>query len=432
MKAKERLKRARVQLQKSNPFFGYLVLHLKLKGKDSKIGKVLDGIDGTCGVDKNSNLYFSEKFIDKLSEKEVKGVLAHETLHLALEVFFRQGNRDKKLFNIAQDIVINDMLVNQHFSLPDCVLIPDRRHKIELPIGNKKIIIDKINHRSSEEIYEILDKKIDKKELPFGTPVGGGEEGKQGEEGSRSIGENPLGFDEHIYEDGEGEGNKEKRKGMGDKAKQEKWKKILSKALNHAKNRGNVPAGIEEKVEEILEPKIDWREVLYRNITSRIPTDFTYQMPSKKSRSIGVYLPDTKCEGLDVIVSVDTSGSISNRELGQFLGEMVNIAETFNGVNMTIVEHDADIQEVYEVRNGNKGKIMDIDIKGRGGTNHFCVFDWLEENKYRNKSKVLVCFTDGYTSVPDKEPRGLETIWVLTNDDVGMERLNFGRIIRTT
>ena len=86
----------------SQPFFGHLVQHLNLI-ETEKIP--------TAGVDERNNLYYNPDFINDLTDEEGKGVMAHEVMHLALECFDRLGERDKNRWNIAQDIIINHILV---------------------------------------------------------------------------------------------------------------------------------------------------------------------------------------------------------------------------------------------------------------------------------------------------------------------------------
>ena len=73
MKVEDKIIRAKVHLQAQNPFFAYLVMNLKIK-EDKTISSM--------AVDNTGNLYYNSKWVDKLSDNEIKGVLSHEVLHL--------------------------------------------------------------------------------------------------------------------------------------------------------------------------------------------------------------------------------------------------------------------------------------------------------------------------------------------------------------
>src|SRR6056297_255438 len=112
MKAEEKIKKAKIQLQRRNPFFAYLSLYIKPQ-KSNDLPE-----SAGAGVDLKGNLIYKEKFIDELSYKQVMGLIAHEILHLALQHLQRQNSRDKELFNIATDICVNSIIQQEKLELP--------------------------------------------------------------------------------------------------------------------------------------------------------------------------------------------------------------------------------------------------------------------------------------------------------------------------
>jgi len=375
MNAEERLRKARIQLNYTNPFFAYLTLHLKFK----KLNTI-----PSCAVDRDGNFYYNENFIEKLQDEEIKGVLCHEVLHLALEHFIRQTQRDKNIWNIATDIVVNNLLLLNDFFLPDGVLKPENN---EITIAFKKIknIDKKCAEEIYDEIYTPLKKRIDEmKKL------------------TKKL------LDKHIFA---GKGKNLRRGDRKGKNGKKNWKKILVEASTMAKQRGKLPVGVERLIDNLLNPKLNWKSLLHKYITSEIPFDYTWKRPHRKSVVIGIYQPSVKRELLNVTVAIDTSGSISEKELKSFLSEVISLAKSFSQIKMKFVTHDAEIQDVYEFTNGNIKKIMNIKIHGGGGTSHKPVFELAE----KEKTKLLICFTDAYSDIEEIQSN-IKTIFVVSSD----------------
>lgn len=401
-----------MDLQKSNPFFSYITMHLDLK--EVKDDKQIP----TMGVDMYGNLYFNPDFVNKLNQSEITGVICHETLHVVFEHLSRIGSRIPFLWNIATDIVINDIIITNNFALPKDIMIPSN-HKITLD----NITITDTDKKIADEVYNELYRKAKKIKCVCGHCKTDGE-AKEGE----SYG-TCKGFDKHIYSKKEGKGsgkgeNKEKDAENGVKEGKD-WQKVLTEAAEYARQRGNAPAGLDRWIKEILYPKMPWREILYKYITRELPYNYTYSMPSKKSIASGIYMPSVEKEGIEVIVSVDTSGSISEKELNDFMSEVVGIAKSFSGIRMTVLVCDADIQDVLEVTNGNIDTLLELKPKGGGGTSHVPVYKWIQENK--PNSKILVALTDAYTEFPKEE--STKTLWVLCQGHADIKSIPFGEVV---
>jgi len=378
MNAERILMKAKVQTIRHNPFFAYLVLSLEEKEEPAV---------GTAGVNIKGELYYNPQFIEELYQKNeltVESVLVHEVMHLALQHPLRKGHRDKDIFNIACDIVINNMLVNEGYVLPEGVIIPrDNQYTIK-ELGYTVKDIDK---KTSEQIYSELVREMKKQG-----------KGKLDGEGKKVL-------DKHLYGEG-GLSEKEKKKW------ERYWKKKFSEAVNQAKMRGNLPAGLELYVDEILQEKLNWKAILWRFVTNEIPFDYTWAKPSKKSISSGYYLPATVRENLEVVVTVDTSGSIGKKELTEFVSEIIGIAKSFRNVKMRLITHDIDVHDDYEVSNGNIAKIKNLKFHGGGGTSHTPVFEYI--NKRYPHARFVVSLTDGYTEVPRAIRQ--KVLWVITED----------------
>ena len=191
----------------------------------------------------------------------------------------------------------------------------------------------------------------------------------------------------------------------------------LEEAVMYAKKKGDIPDGMERIFAELHESKVNWKVLLRRYLMSYIPRDYTYAKPSKKSISVGVYMPDTLKEKIDVAIGIDVSGSIGQKELTDFISEIVGMAREFREtIGMRLFIHDVAVSGDYKVENGNVAKIKQIKINGGGGTSHVEVMNIIKD-KVRN-CKVAVFLTDGESDLQDINMKSypFAKIFVLSKD----------------
>lgn len=131
---------------------------------------------------------------------------------------------------------------------------------------------------------------------------------------------------------------------------------------------------------------------------------------------------------MEVVVAVDTSGSIDAEDLREFLSEMVGIARSFSSVKMTAISADAEVHETLEVHNGNIQKIMKWKPKGGGGTAHQPVLDHIKEKL--PQTKLLVAMTDGFSDINELTPPNYDVIWVINKQGCEEKDIEWGRTIK--
>ena len=266
MDAKDKIIKAKVKLQKDNPFFAYLVMNLKFKESKERTKSI--------GVNFRGDCIYNPEWIETISDEKLKGVLAHEVLHLALEHLKREQNRNPKLFNIATDLVINNILVNSSFDLPTG-LVPCY-NTFQLP-NNKRI--ENLDKKTAEQVYDELENDFGLTKSEVGTT-------------------DNRRFDEHQKaQEGDDEQEVEESKN--------KWKKSFSEASVYAKQQGKLPKGMDRLLDIVLNQKVNWKHLLYKYLTRTLPYDYTYSRPSKKSFSSGFYMPSILRESIEVVVSVE-------------------------------------------------------------------------------------------------------------------------------
>jgi len=398
-----------MELLQKYPFFGHLAMHMKLK-ETPEIP--------TAGVTRDGELWYNPKFIDSLTFDELVGVIAHEVLHLALLHPFRIGKRNSVKWNLATDSVVNYVLVKNDLKLPKGAIIPTKYG--DVTIQGMEI---NVSNKSAEEVYskipDLPQTYVYAFDIHTTWEIGSGN--KKGKGGS----------DGKDEKEGEGKGAKELKEkleeaGQDIEEKMKEWMEKITEAMILAKRQGKLPVGMERLIEKILRPKLNWRALLWKYITQELPLDYTWAKPHKKSYSVGVYLPHIVKESMDVVVAIDTSGSISQQELEEFISETIAIAKSFRNVKMTVITCDAEVQDVYSLTNGNIDKLKHMEIHGYGGTDFRPVFNYIKR-KIPN-ARILVYLTDGYGEFPKQET--VRTIWVLTKEGIPEKEIPFGRVIR--
>ncbi len=374
METEDLIKRAKIQIQKKNSFFAYLSLYLKFKEK--KKGEMEH--DTMC-VDSDGNCLYVGEFIEELTRgnntKELEGVITHEILHIALLHLLRIGNRQMVAWNCATDLVINNLLRINGFSLPKGCLMPEYDNSFD--IGGGKIITD-IDKKTAEQIYDEF--PTIKMKMDYYVVADGKGKGKQ-------LGKS---FDTHKY--GKGLTPKEKKKAEA------KWLDKVSEAINVSRMKGDLPSGLERLVGELHKEQIDWKALLQKYIINMLPYDYTYARPHKKSVSIGEYMPDVLKEKIDIAICIDVSGSIGKKELKDFLSEIIGMARAFQErINMRLITHENEVNNDWEIRNGNIEEIKKLEIKGGGGTSHIQPFNFIRDKI--QDCKAVVFLTDGYSDL---------------------------------
>jgi predicted metal-dependent peptidase len=321
-----------------------------------------------------------------LRPKEIEFLFGHEVLHCVYDHFGRRGDRDPQLFNIANDFAVNADLI---------------KHRVGEKITTVPCLHDpKYDGMSSEEIYDLLYEKADKISL--------------GDLMDKLI-------DEHL--DGEGDADSD---GDGDKqgkgrpklsdadrqAIRDEIKEAMLAAAATADGAGNIPAGVKRLIQELTEPKMNWRELLRMQLESTIKSDYTWMRASRKGWHMDAVMPGMKLDPMiDIAVALDASGSISETMLKDFLGEVQGIMDSFPAYRIHVVTFDTEAYNPAQYNSENLDDICDYEVKGGGGTDFDCVYQYLKDNEI--EPKRLVMFTDGYPFGSWGDENYTDTVFIL-------------------
>jgi predicted metal-dependent peptidase len=356
----DKLTTARVGLLLKAPFFGNMATRMRLIEADDWCPTA-----ATNGRD----FFYSTKFVEKLSVKKLEFLFAHEICHAVFDHFGRVGSRDRMLSNIAQDYAVNQILVDE---------------RIGEKITEVQICYDsKYRGKAWEEIYDELYEKAEKISMP---------------ELLKQLGDL---LDEHLKEEGPGEGGDKEGKGNKPSISKEDAQKIrdeIKEAMIQsaaAAGAGKVPAGIQRMIKDLTEPKMNWRELVRMNIQSIVRNDYSFSRPSRKGQMSGAILPGMKQdETIDVAIGIDMSGSIGQEDATVFLSEVKGIMDQYQDFAIDIWCFDTAIYNHQRITHDNDQDLLDYAPEGGGGTDFMANWEFMKEQGIQPKKFIM--FTDGY------------------------------------
>ena len=266
----EIISKCKIQVRKECEFFGALMLFASIVKSESIETAATDGKD----------IFFNEKFLKNLNSSEQNALMLHEVLHMALLHVTRRQSRDPHIWNIAADIVVNDLILrNTSFKLP------------------KGAIIDKqYSDKSVEYIYECLLKNNNYKNKQYQLRISDLKNPSKDSQANQLTEVDRLEIESYWRD------------------KIQVLKNTISDRET-ANGQGNIPAGMFKEIEVFLEPEVDWRHALWKYV-GKTPVDFDDL--DRRFLYRGLYLEGLLTEALQVSVCIDTSGSISNILLDQF------------------------------------------------------------------------------------------------------------------
>lgn len=349
----DKITKAKIQLLLTQPFFSMLALSFKYE-ENSQINTA--DIDG-------ERIRFNPDFVKDLSMEKLKGLIAHEVMHIAFMHHTRRNGRDISKWNKACDYAINSILINSGFQLPD-----------------KGLIDKQFDGMSAEQIYAKIPENPDDQ----GNPDPGGSGG---------------------VKDAPGKTESEIRQ------KESEAKQMIQKAAMIGKQQGNLPAEFEHLIAKILEVKVNWKVILNDFLTEKTRNDYTFSRPSNRYISQGLYLPSLQSvERGKFVLILDTSSSVDDQLLNEFGAEMQSILSDV-AENITVYHVDTKIQKIEEFAGDDE---MILKAKGRGGTDFKPAFDHMEKNG--TDCACAVYFTDGDCKSFPVDP-GFPVLWAIYGND---------------
>jgi len=397
-KAYQRLQRARTSLLLGQPFFANLAMRLDLREDYNCQTAWTDG----------SVFGYNPHYINILPSKKLEGLAAHIVMHPACSHHKRRKGRDPELWNKACDYVINSILVDAGFILPDGHLLDEKK-----------------GDQSAESVYEILIAESEDKSSDDGeSETDGDSEDSESTEEESEQDEDGAGGEEEPEEDDSASAQgdpgmsgevRDEQEGAGESEEAGEpvdWEEAVIQASIHARGMGDLPGRLKRLLEDRLYPRLCWRRLLARFINSAARSDYSWTVPNPRYLHHNIYFPSLKNMEFDEIaIAIDTSGSISQEELDQFLAEFTEIV-SMSSAKIHLLGCD---MQIKTIRLYERGEVPEpVTLLGGGGTDFRPVFKYLEQQ--RINPVCLVYLTDleclGY---PKKIP-AYPVLWAKVGD----------------
>lgn len=354
MDLEKRLSKAKTGLILEHPFVGTIAMNMPFIITDEVPTAATNG----------KHVLFNPDFCGKFTDDELKFVVAHECFHPMLEHIYRLHEREHQRWNQAGDYVINKMLVDEHIgTMPEGCLHDDT--------------VWNAGGGTTDGIYNYLPP----------TPEDGGGNG----------------YGKPLDDCQQAEGSAADR----EQAKAEMKVKV-AQAAQAAKMMGNLSAGMERLVGEILTPKVNWTDVLRRFVVRAKNDVRTFARPNRRFLSHGMYLPSISGEVMgELVLGIDCSGSIRQAELDQFGAEGLAIWQDHSPAAIHVVYFDSKVCHYDHFPRG--GDEFALAPHGGGGTAFSPIFRYIEDNDITPVACVVL--TDLYCNDFGPQP-DYPVLWV--------------------
>jgi predicted metal-dependent peptidase len=390
-----KLSAARTRLILDKPFLGALVLRLPMVEADPNWCR-------TTATDART-FYYNREFIDVLSLDHVQFMLAHEALHCALAHFARRQHRVKHRWDVACDHAINPILVEDGLRPPPGTLL-----------------LDEFKDMTAEEIYPYIKDNTDEETLDQHAydDAEGGQRGNQNnpnppppqtEQGSKtSPDENNVGGSVQKSAETSGAPQPPPLSSTERDTLAVQWQQRMAGAAQQAMQAGKLSGALARLVDHLLQPQLPWRMLLARYLTSIARDDYSYMRPSRREGN--AILPSLRSHHLELTVVLDTSGSVTETELNEFLAE-VNAIKGQMQARITLHTCDTELAAdgPWQIEAWEELKLP-RSFQGGGGTSFLPPFIWA--GRQDRQPDLLVYFTDAQGEFPAHEP-AFPVLWLV-------------------
>lgn len=386
----QRLKKAHIQMMKHNEtalYSGVMMMGTSEVVDDARITAYTDGV----------NKKYGRGFLSRVCAKDtdLNGLVLHENLHIALRHLLHNRDlflEDRDLANKAADYVVNAIIMG----------IKDKS-LVTLPDGG--LYDPKYENMSMREVYRLLKQEQGQRSKPQKPGNESGEGEPQDGEGQGGGG-GEYSFDEHDFESNAAQ----------DHAQAKEMDERIDRALREgALLAGRLGLNLPRAISDLLEVKVDWRKELADFITSytRGKDEYTWRKFNRRQLANDLYFPSVEDEAVgEVVVAIDTSGSIGQEQIDSFASELVSLCEAVHPDALRVLWWDTMVHGEQKF-DGDYDKIPQL-LKplGGGGTRVGCVSEHIKKNNIN--AECLIVFTDGYVESDPKWEVVMPTLWLVT------------------
>jgi predicted metal-dependent peptidase len=314
---------------------------------------------------------FNPTFCDPLTDEELFGLVLHESCHVVLMHMWRREGRDPKVWNVANDAIINAYIKSRGWKLP--------KGGVHIGWVNEE--------HSSEYVYNKL------REQQQDQQQGGGNGSGDGDEDSDGMG---GGFD--------GTGDLVDAQ---DEATRVDMEATIVAAAKMAKECGQGSSLIDRVLDKVGAPHVRWQDVLRSMMTESAAADYSYLRPSRRFIGSGLYMPSLRSEALGgLAIGFDTSGSMGPQECQQIAAELQAIVDDLQPAFVEVVYCD---YAVTHVERFERDDMLALNPKGGGGTRFKPVFDHFANSDERYAGMIF--FTDMEGDLQECNEPDMPVVW---------------------
>ena len=399
-----RLLLSRMRILNTHGFYGLLLMHMVYSIDENAGTAYTDGI----------RIAFGPEFLDSLTDSELDFVMMHEILHVVLQHCIRGEDRDHERMNIACDIVVNSNILLENNMDRRSITLAQWGESMHIAPDGKE------GHEyTAEQVYDMLPPTPPKKKngLP---PTAGWQEGraKQVQDTPEDLLSGGKIWDDHSqwsrYEESD--------------TLRDVWVKQFSEACEAITirektiGRGTLPVFAQRLLEKLRDPQVDWRTILNEFVQEEV-NDYSFSPPDRRFQESPFFLPDfnelgKNGEPVDILFMIDTSGSMSDKEITAAFSEVKGAIDQFDGkLKGWLGFFDAAIIEPKPFESVDD--VLKIKPAGGGGTDFQIIFEYVHQHMENKLPACIIILTDGYAPFPQEHlARDIPVLWLIDNNDI--------------
>jgi predicted metal-dependent peptidase len=374
----QKVQKAVLDVSLDHCFYGGVLLKMDYEPDDTVERFSTDG----------KKIYFNPLFASTMTPYAIRFIIVHETLHVMLKHHLRKEWRDHEKYNMAADYVIHCLMAADGWKILDWVLYEP-----------------KFDNLTTEQVY----KRLPDQPQTNGNGGTGTVSGDAPIDGTGKPINCPGEVRELKHEDGTALDDNEKA------VESQEIDVAIAQAMNQARSKGEgtLSAAQQRFCKDILDSKVPWFTELRMYLETFARDDYNFSMPNRRYVSYGLYMPSLKSESMpDMVFYIDTSGSVSNQELTQYMSEVAAILQIFD-VNIHVIFVDSAFKKHQEFNSKDYWSISEFQPEGGGGTNFKPGFKYVADKGIEPAVAVYLTDLDCH-QFPEEEP-GYPVIWVCTD-----------------
>ena len=398
-----RLLLSRMRILNTHGFYGLLLMHMIYSIDETAETAYTDGV----------RIAFGPGFLDSLSDSELDFVMMHEILHVVLQHCMRGEDRDHERMNIACDIVVNSNILLENNMDRSSITLSQWGESMHIaPDGKEGHLY------TAEQVYDMLPPTPPQKKKK--SPSSGWDKGraKQKQGDPKDITSVGHSWDDHSqwsqYEE--------------DDTLRDVWVKQFAEACEaisireKVMGRGTLPLFAQRLLEKLRDPQVDWRTILNEFVQEEV-NDYSFSPPDRRFQESPFFLPDfnelgKNGEPVDILFMIDTSGSMSDKEITAAFSEVKGAIDQFDGkLKGWLGFFDAAIIEPRPFESVED--VLQIKPAGGGGTDFQIIFEYVHQHMENKLPACIIILTDGYAPFPQEHlARDIPVLWLIDNNDI--------------